>query len=125
MKINEQTRLSQAQGAPLTSTARGRVPQPFEALALGTHGGSSQMQHGGLACLLRPSGADGHAAAPSTIRCGRREAHGSLVDVGASACLSREAPRGRAADGMVIRRSRSAFSDVDITPPPVRITGGD
>ena len=44
VKINEQTRLSQPQGAPLPSTARGRVPQPFEALALGTHGGSSQMQ---------------------------------------------------------------------------------
>ena len=73
----------------------------------------------------RPSGAHGHAAAPITLGCWRGEGHGSPVDVAASVCLSREAPRGRAADGMVIRRPWSAFSDVDITQPPVRITGGD
>ena len=38
VKSNEQTRLSQAQGVLSTSTARGRVPEPVEARAFGTHG---------------------------------------------------------------------------------------
>ena len=81
------------------------------------------MYHGLLAGHLGPSGAHGHAAAPITLGCWRGEGHGSPVDVGASVCLLREATRGRAADGMVVRRPWSAFSDVDRTQPSVRIVG--